>query len=70
MTIYTIHADGDANFYTILKDKNWFARIQFNGELMVERQEEIAKLIANVLTDQETETMLRERGFALPKERL
>lgn len=63
---YTFRADGDANFYTILKDENWFARIQFNGELTTERQEALVKLMANVLTDQETEAMLRERGFHLP----
>lgn len=34
-------ADGDANFYTLLRGNRWIARIQMNGELLVAQQETI-----------------------------
>jgi hypothetical protein len=37
--IFTLKEDGDANFYTILRDRQWFARIQMNGEMRINEQE-------------------------------
>lgn len=39
-------ASGDANLYTLSCEGEWFARIQFNGELMVEQQEHVLQRIA------------------------
>lgn len=32
-------ADGEPNFYTLLKNNKWFAKIQLNGEMSVQQQE-------------------------------
>lgn len=47
--MYTYLEDGDPNFWTILKNKNWFMRIQINGEIPTNQQREIVKgLIINL----------------------
>ena len=32
--------DGEPNFYTLLKDGRWFAKVQLNGEMTSQSQEE------------------------------
>lgn len=39
MAEFEVRADGEPNFYTILRDGDWFARIQFNGEIFTQQQE-------------------------------
>ena len=36
--VWELYDHGDPNFYTICKNKNWFAVVQFNGEMSVEQQ--------------------------------
>ena len=43
---WTVHAQASANNYVALVDNNWMAAIQFNGELMVAKQDANAALIA------------------------
>lgn len=38
---YVWEADGDANFFTITKGKDWVASIHLNGELLLEAQQVI-----------------------------
>lgn len=35
------HAEGEANFYRLMRNGNWLARVQFNGELLVWDQEQL-----------------------------
>ena len=35
------HAEGEANFYRLMRTGNWLARVQFNGELLVWDQEQL-----------------------------
>lgn len=41
--------DGDANFFTLFKDGNWLARIQWNGQLSEEHQRLLTAHIARCL---------------------
>ena len=43
---WTAHAQASANFYTLRKDNNWIASIQFNGEQMVSKQEANINLLS------------------------
>jgi hypothetical protein len=47
--VFESHADGDANFYTITKDSNWFCKIQMNGEMTVGKQEVYLQVIVDAL---------------------
>lgn len=47
--IFTLHEDGDANFYTIFKEGNWFTRIQMNGEMTVPMQKAYLETILKAL---------------------
>lgn len=49
MPKFTFHADGEANFYTVMKDDNWFAKIQFNGELHTPTQEAFTRFMTNAV---------------------
>lgn len=42
----TWKAQGDANFYTLLDDGHWLARVQLNGELTITQQEAIMNRLA------------------------
>ena len=51
--------DGEANFYTLAPDKgNWYCRIQFNGELLPERQKHLAQLFADSLNEKHVTPLL------------
>ena len=39
----TWHAEGEANFYRLMRGGNWLARVQFNGELLVWDMEDILR---------------------------
>lgn len=40
--IFTVIAEGDANFYSVKDNKgNWIMRIQMNGEILMELQKKI-----------------------------
>lgn len=43
---YSVVADGEPNFYHLMKDGNWVARVQFNGELMPNQQEDLMAKLA------------------------
>lgn len=53
----TFRADGEANFYTLMKDGNWLARVQVNGELLVCVQE---ALIRSMLSFQHQEEQAKD----------
>lgn len=36
-----LKADGEANFYWLMRGNRWVAKVQMNGEMLVERQEAI-----------------------------
>jgi hypothetical protein len=42
----------DANFYTIVKDRNWFAVVQLNGELSTPQQKAIMDDLVEALNGQ------------------
>lgn len=46
---YRITEDGEANFYGIANKKNWLARVHFNGELSVETQNNLIKLMTQAI---------------------
>lgn len=49
MSKITYIASGEANFYTLMRDGNWLATMQFNGKLLVPAQETLlAGMIAGV----------------------
>lgn len=43
--VYELREEGDANFYTIFRNGNWFMRIQMNGEMTTLRQRVYLTLI-------------------------
>ncbi|ESX17901.1 hypothetical protein X766_16055 [Mesorhizobium sp. LSJC255A00] len=47
MPKYTFVADGEPSFYGVYKDGNWFAKIQFNGEITVAHEEVFLAMMAN-----------------------
>jgi hypothetical protein len=47
MAKYTFVADGEPSFYGVYKDGNWFAKIQFNGEITVSHEEVFLAMMAN-----------------------
>ncbi len=53
--IITSRADGEANFYTLIRTPDgdrrpdWFARIQWNGMLLVERQDQLTAQVVHAL---------------------
>lgn len=47
-TELTVREDGEANFYSLVHRKNWFARVQFNGELSTAQQEAFIKAVAAI----------------------
>lgn len=49
MPTYTYRADGESNFYTILCNTNWFAKVQLNGELTTLQQEDVMDNIVDIL---------------------
>jgi hypothetical protein len=38
-TILEWDADGEPNFYTLLKNGKWFAKVQLSGEMSIHQQE-------------------------------
>lgn len=53
MSIFSLREQGDANEYVILKDKNWYAYIQMNGEMTTYHQKEVLNEFIKVLNEKE-----------------
>lgn len=60
MAKYTYRLDGEPNFAWIFEDlieggiaQRWVARIQLNGELIAERQEEVVRRFVDALNKAE-----------------
>ncbi len=43
--------EGDANFYSVLVDGKWYARIQMNGEIFLDEQMKRLSVMVSALED-------------------
>lgn len=46
-----LRLEGDANFYCILVDGNWYARVQMNGEMLLDEQMRRLSVMVAALED-------------------
>lgn len=52
MSRYHWRAQGEANFYVILLDGNWFAVVQLNGQMLLQAQLDHMDVIVKALNGQ------------------
>lgn len=50
---YIFLSDGEANFYIILRNTEWFARVQLNGEMHLKEQLKIMQMTVDMLNEKE-----------------
>jgi hypothetical protein len=58
---FSLREDGDANVYHIMKDKNWFARVLLNGEMMDAEQKRHMQNIIDALNNSEVRKVAEDR---------